>query len=72
MIACQGGAVTMSDKRNKVSVKLDGDIYRLVKTIAAYRGVTIEEYLSEIVGPIAHRDWVKITREVDRANPKDE
>ena len=58
------GAVDVADKM--LSVKIDADVYRMVKTIAAWRGVAVSDYLSEIVRPIAERDLAKVTREASK------
>jgi hypothetical protein len=54
----------MSKKRVLMSVKLEAEIYRLVKTAAAWRGEDIADYLGRIVGPVARRDCAKIGRAV--------
>lgn len=56
---------TMMGKRNDVSVKIDAEVYRLVRTIAAWRGVSVAEYLSEIVAPVVRKDLKKMNREAD-------
>ncbi len=56
----------MAKQRNDVSVKIDAKVYRLVKAVASYKGLSVAEYLSEIVKPLASRDWAKINREVSK------
>jgi hypothetical protein len=60
------GTDSMAEKRNDVSVRIDAEVYRLLKTVAAWKDVPIAEYLSDIVRPVVERDWAKINREVDR------
>lgn len=55
--------LAVAKQRKEVSVKMDAEVYRLVKTVAAWRGLTIAEYLTDVVKPIATRDWAKINRE---------
>ncbi len=59
--------LTMDDKKtgkkpakNLITVKIEADVYRLVRTVAAWRAENISDYLSEIVKPIAERDLAKI------------
>jgi hypothetical protein len=56
---------TVMGKRNDVSVKIDAEVYRLVRTVAAWRGVSVAEYLSEIVAPVVRKDLKKMNREAD-------
>jgi hypothetical protein len=42
--------------RNDVAVKLDSRVAKEAKMVAAARGVTLAEYISEILRPIVHRD----------------
>ena len=42
--------------RNDISVKLDAQVARKAKLVATNRGITLAEYLTSIVGPIATRD----------------
>lgn len=53
-------------KRNEVSVKIDADVYRLVRTVAAWKGVNVSEYLSEIVAPVVRKDMAKMQKEASR------
>jgi hypothetical protein len=43
-------------KRNDVAVKLDADVARLARIVAADRGQPIAAYISEILRPIVERD----------------
>jgi hypothetical protein len=56
-------------KRNDVAVKLDADVARLARIVAADRGVPIAGYISEVLRPIVERDakevGAKLTRKFD-------
>lgn len=54
-------------KKTLVSVKIDADTYRMVKTVAAWRGLDIAEYLTEVVRPAVRRDLAKINKEAGKA-----
>ena len=43
-------------KRNDVPVKVDADVIRTAKIAAAYKGLSLAEYLSETLRPIVSRD----------------
>ena len=43
-------------KRNDVPVKVDADVIRVAKIAAAYKGISLAEYLSETLRPIVSRD----------------
>lgn len=43
-------------RRNDVPARIDADVLEDVRLVAAMRHITIAEYLSEVVGPIAKRD----------------
>jgi hypothetical protein len=49
-------------KKTLVSVKIEPDVYRLVKTAAAWKGQEMSEYLSEHMRRIAGRDCARIGR----------
>jgi hypothetical protein len=56
-------APPMAKQRNDVSVKIDAEVYRLVRTVAAWRGVAVAEYLSDIVRPAVQKDIAKMSKE---------
>jgi hypothetical protein len=43
-------------KRNDVPVKVDVEVIRIAKIAAAYKGLSLAEYLSETLRPIVSRD----------------
>lgn len=49
-------------KRNDLSVKIDAEIVRKVKIVAAYRDLSIAEYLSETLRPIVERELREFSR----------
>jgi uncharacterized protein (DUF1778 family) len=57
-------------KRNDVSVKIDAEVYRLVKTAASWQGKDIAEYLSEVAREAATRDISGISAELQQPEPK--
>jgi hypothetical protein len=57
---------SMAKKRTDISVKIQADVYRKVRTVAAWRGVNISDYLSGIVDPVVSRDLAKINKEADK------
>jgi hypothetical protein len=61
----------MAKKRNLMSVKIDAEVYRLVKTAAAWKGEDIADYLSRIVGPVARRDCAKIGKAVSEGEEEE-
>jgi hypothetical protein len=64
MVATAGDAVA---KRTDVSVKMDSDVVRIAKIVAAYRDVSLAEYLSNTLKPIVQGD---LDREQTRNQPK--
>jgi hypothetical protein len=49
-------------KRNDEPVKLDREVLRLARIVAAYRGIPIAEYLSERLRPLAEADYEEEVR----------
>jgi hypothetical protein len=43
--------------RNDLAVKLDADVAKKAKHVAINRGITLAEYLSELVRPLVERDF---------------
>lgn len=57
-------APRVADKKKPlISVKIEEDVYRLVKTAASWKGVSISEYLSALARPVAQRDCAKIGKQ---------
>ena len=63
------GTLTLARKKqdagkrpDPISVKIDADVYRLLKTIAAWHGKHVSEYLTETMRPIVLRDFEAIKR----------
>jgi hypothetical protein len=48
-------------KRNDVPVKMDAEVVRVCKIVAAYRGLTLAEYLSETMREASQRDLAEET-----------
>jgi hypothetical protein len=49
--------VVRSMARNDVAVKLDKHVAKEAKLVATARGITLAEYLSELIRPLVHRDF---------------
>ncbi len=47
-----------------LSVKIRADVYRKIKTLAAWHDQNVGEYLSALVEPVADREMDKMTKEV--------
>jgi hypothetical protein len=43
-------------KRNDITVRVDADVIRDAKVVAAFRDITLAEYLSEVLRPIVDAD----------------
>lgn len=56
MVALMVPKTAGSMARNDVAVKLDAQVAREAKMVAAARDMTLAEYISEILRPIVHRD----------------
>lgn len=46
-----------SPPRNDVPIKVDAEVYRFAKAVAALRSITLAEYVSEILRPIVSKDF---------------
>lgn len=61
MFAYGGSRMTTKEKPEQtptyVSVKIDAEVYRLLKTVAAYRGVGVSEYLTTLVRQPVQKDF---------------
>jgi hypothetical protein len=57
-------------KRNDVSVKIDAEVARLAKIVAAFEDKTVAEYLSESLRPIVERDVQRHTSQFGAKAPK--
>ena len=61
-----GGTATLERvvvKRNDVSVKIDAEVARLAKIVAAFEDKTLAQYLSDILKPIVEGDVERHTRD---------
>jgi hypothetical protein len=55
-------------KRTDATVKVDVEVLRKAKIVAAIRDVTLAEYLSEVLRPVVERDHTKAI--ADESTPK--
>jgi len=53
-------------KREDASVKIDAAIVRRARMIAAYRDITIAEYLSELLDKPTAKDYESLKRQICR------
>ena len=53
----------------EVPVRIDEDVYRNARTVAAYRGISVSEYISANVRPIAAADMEKMAKEIQATGP---
>ena len=56
MKTAEPGGVAVAKNEGLISVKIKPEVYRLVRTVAAWKGENIAEYLSEAVRPVVQRD----------------
>jgi hypothetical protein len=57
------------NKKNLVTVKLDGEVHRAVKTLCAWLGVEVTDWLHSVVAPRARAELAKILK--DQASGQD-
>lgn len=50
-------------KRDDVPVKIDREAYRLAKSVASFRGLHLNEYLSKIILPIVIKEFDELPKE---------
>jgi hypothetical protein len=55
--------------RNDVAVKLDAEVVRVARIVAAYRNIPMAEYLSEILRPIVNRDLEEEAKRSGKPGP---
>jgi hypothetical protein len=58
--------VMAKPKRNDIPAKIDQEVIRLAKIVAAYRSISLAEYLSERLRPLVESDLAKHQREEKR------
>jgi hypothetical protein len=46
-------------KRNDVTVKMDADVVKDAKVVAALKGLSLAEYLTEVVRPVVAEEFEK-------------
>lgn len=60
-----GATATMPrKKRNDTATKIDAEIIRKAKTIAAYKEISVAEYLSNFLKPIIDREFEKFRHDL--------
>lgn len=58
-------------RRNDTSVKMDAELVHKAKIVAAYRGQSIAEYLSERFGALIESDLSRHQREAKRDSKRE-
>ena len=53
----------------QIPVRIDEDVYRNARTVAAYGGISVSEYISSMMRPIAAADMEKMAREIQATGP---
>jgi hypothetical protein len=59
------------DMAAMISVKIDKEVYRLVKTVASWKELTVADYLAQIVRPIVEKDMAKLVNEAKRPHKEE-
>jgi hypothetical protein len=62
----QAPTMPRSPKRVDLTVKIDAEIARRAKVVAAHRNISAAEYLSKILDPVVTRDYSRIADEISR------
>jgi hypothetical protein len=57
------------EKRNDISVKIGAAVYRKAKMIAAYRDITLAEYLTALLEKPVDRDYEKLKEQMTSDEP---
>jgi hypothetical protein len=55
----------MAQKRTGVTVKIDPDIHRRLKTITSWLNKDLGQYISELLGPILEKELAKVAKEME-------
>ena len=50
-------------KRNDVAAKIDAEVIRVARIVAAYRNQTVAEYLSEKLKPLVEKDLARYAKQ---------
>jgi antitoxin component of RelBE/YafQ-DinJ toxin-antitoxin module len=53
----------------QIPVRIDEDVYRNARTVAAYRGTSVSEYISSNMRQIAAEDMAKMAKEIQTEGP---
>lgn len=58
-------------KRNDRPVKIDAAVVHEAQVVAASKGITLAEYLSEVLRPIVRRDYVRQAKDALKNGDED-
>lgn len=60
------GAPDVAKRDNQMPVRINSNIYRDLRTVAAWRGLSVPDYLSQIVEPIIARALAEMAEELTK------
>jgi hypothetical protein len=60
------GTMTMAKEKEDMPVKIEHDVYRKLRVVAAWHNVGMSKYLSQVLGPILDKEMGKMAREVTK------
>jgi predicted HicB family RNase H-like nuclease len=58
-------------KRNDRPVKIDASVYRKAQIVAAGKGISLAEYLSELLRPLVNKDYIRQAKEALKEDEDD-
>jgi predicted HicB family RNase H-like nuclease len=64
MLPVTGPPPMAKDKRDDITVKIAARVFRKAKMIAAFRDVSLQDYLSEVLARPVDRDYKKMREEM--------
>jgi hypothetical protein len=53
----------------QIPVRIDEDVYRNARTVAAYHGISVSQYISDKMRPIAAADLAKMAEKIQAEGP---
>jgi len=56
-------ATADTDQQPSINVRIPADLHQTAKMVAARRGMTLGDYVAQIVRPVAEADWASIVDE---------
>lgn len=65
-MSAMGLLMPRAPKRNDLVAKIDADVLKKAKLVAAHRSITLAEYLSEMLRPLVDRDVARLARDLTK------